>query len=158
MATLETTFCTLYQPLFLLGYEKPVATVFGSKRTAQVPKFEIWKLNQDVIGSVTVNTPPPFSALVKPKVIPTPKGKMALVITPLSEQSLVNKSIEYEIVTRYSSDFAGKKRARAQAEGDASEEGTKEAKDEGKPESAAIDDTTIVVKKEVDKVDSTLDK
>ena len=106
----------MYQPLFLLGYDKPVATVFGSKRTAQIPKFEIWKLKQDIIGSVTVNTPPPFSALTKKKNIPTPKGKMALIFTPLYEQSLVNKTIEYEIVTRYTGDFAGQKRARAHAD------------------------------------------
>ena len=101
-----------------MGYDKPIATVFGSKRTAQVPKFEVWKLNQDVIGSVTVNTPPPNSALVKPKNFPMPKGKMSLILTPLTEQSLVNKTIGYEIITRLSNDFAGKKRARCQAESD----------------------------------------
>ena len=35
-----------------------IASVFGPKRTASIPKFEIWKLEEDALkGSVA--TPPP---------------------------------------------------------------------------------------------------
>ena len=78
-----------------------------------------------------------------------PKGKMALVLTPLTEQSLVNKSINYEIITRCSNDFAGKKRARIQAESEIPTEmdGNKTA--ESKSADEQRDENAAEEKKEV---------
>ena len=103
----------------------------------QLPKFEIWQVDQDKIGSATVQTPPPFrdvfdkkalilptwyaelgqkhaSDILKHKIYPTPKGKMGVHVNMLYDQDISCKSVSYEVVTRYDP-VAGDKRKRLEA-------------------------------------------
>ena len=46
-------------PMNFIKENQLIASVFGPKRTAQIPKFKIWKLDSEVVGDQTVATPPP---------------------------------------------------------------------------------------------------
>ena len=57
---MQTTYPNLYLPLNFLRVGQPIASVFVGYRKMQLPKFEIWSLDQEKIGSATVASPPPF--------------------------------------------------------------------------------------------------
>ena len=69
---------------------------------------------------------------------------MSLILTPLTEQSLVNKTIGYEVITRYTSDFAGKKRSRIQANEGIEESDAGEDEKEDTDVSAKVDGASAV--------------
>ena len=59
MQSTQTTFQNLYMPMNFIKENQLIASVFGPKRTAQIPEFKIWKLDSEVIGDQSVATPPP---------------------------------------------------------------------------------------------------
>ena len=112
----------------------------------QLPKFEIWQLDQDKIGSATIASPPPFrnvssfdsillitqlcrnhaSDVLKHKIYPTPKGRMGVHLNMIYDQDITCKNVSYEVITRYDA-VAGTKRKRADATGTDDESGEKDA-------------------------------
>ena len=144
MQTIQSTFPNLYLPLNFLRIGQPIASVFSGYRKMQLPKFEIWQLDQDKIGSATIASPPPFrngsfrnedslflhfyenhsSDVLKHKIYPTPKGKMGVHVNMIYDQDITCKSVSYEVVTRYDA-VAGIKRKRADATGTDDESGGK---------------------------------
>ena len=142
---MQTTYPNLYLPLNFLRAGQPIASVFNGYRKMQLPKFEIWQLDQQKIGSATIASPPPFrivlayhlamfckhsdwfkvktrtSDIVKCKIYPTPRGKMGVHVNMLYDQDIYCKNISYEVVTRYDV-TAGMKRKRMDAVEGASEE------------------------------------
>ena len=48
----------LYWPLNFIRNDQMIASVFGPKRSASIPKFEIWKLEEELMKGA-VATPPP---------------------------------------------------------------------------------------------------
>ena len=155
--TIQSTYPNLYFPLNLWKDDQPIASVFGEERELQLPKFEVWKLDQDKIGSASVTTPPPYrndlpgcikslmcdenvdkqtsesithSDMAKPKVYPVPKGRMGVKFNPLFDQDINCKNVTYEVVTARDSNGLKRKRAGAVSTpaGEGSEEKTKKTK------------------------------
>ena len=54
----QTTFANLYFPLNFIQMGKPVANVFGPRRAAQIPKFQVWVL-KEAEEKASIATPPP---------------------------------------------------------------------------------------------------
>jgi len=67
-------------PLNFIKENQLVASVFGPKRTAQIPKFKIWKLDAKVIGDQTVATPPPHrNSIILCKIMLIENAKQVII-------------------------------------------------------------------------------